>query len=139
MAENKTKPTPLSVEAFIEAAEPAQRRDDARIVDALLRRVSGETPRMWGPSIVGYGQYHYRYESGREGDMCRLGFSPRKAQLVLYIVSGFAGEAELMAKLGKHSTGVSCLYIKKLADVDLEVLEELARRSLAYMAEKYPE
>lgn len=139
MAESKTRPTPVSVEAFIESAEPAQRRDDARVVDALLRRVSGETPKMWGPSIVGYGQYHYRYDSGREGDMCRLGFSPRKAQLVLYIMNGFAGEAELMAKLGKHSTGVSCLYIKKLADVDLDVLEELARRSLAYMAEKYPE
>jgi len=139
MAETKTKPTPVSVDAFIAAAEPPQRRDDARVIDALLRRVSGEAPKMWGPSIVGYGQYHYRYDSGREGDMCRLGFSPRKAQLVLYIMNGFAGEAELMARLGKHSTGVSCLYIKKLADVDLDVLEELARRSLAYMAEKYPE
>ena len=104
----------------------------------MMRRVTGETPKMWGPTIIGYGQYHYRYDSGHEGDMCRIGFSPRKPQLVLYVLTGDAEEAELLAKLGKHSTGKSCLYIKKLADVDLGVLEALARHSLAHMNEKYP-
>jgi hypothetical protein len=139
MAETKTKPTTVSVDQFIEGVEPAQRREDARVVDAMMRRVTGEAPKMWGPSIIGYGQYHYRYDSGHEGDMCRLGFSPRKPQLVLYLMNGAGTDTELLAKLGKHSTGKSCLYIKKLADVDLGVLEELARRSLAYMNEKYPQ
>lgn len=138
MAEIKTKATPVSVDQFIEAVEPPQRRDDARVIDAMLRRVTGEQPKMWGPTIVGYGQYHYRYDSGHEGDMCRLGFSPRKPQLVLYVLTGDDEEAALLAKLGKHSTGKSCLYIKKLADVDLGVLEQLTRHALAQMNAKYP-
>ncbi|MFC3714468.1 DUF1801 domain-containing protein [Sphingoaurantiacus capsulatus] len=138
MAETKTRATAASVDDFIAAAEPPQRSEDAKIVDAMLRRVTGETPKMWGPTIVGYGQYHYRYDSGHEGDMCRLGFSPRKTQLVLYVLTGAEGEDALLAKLGKHSTGKSCLYIKKLADVDMGLLEEIARRSLACMKEKYP-
>lgn len=138
MAEIKTRATPVSVEAFIDAVEPPQRREEARIVDDMMRRITGEPPKMWGPSIIGYGHYHYRYDSGHEGGMCRLGFSPRKPQLVLYVLTGADGEAELLARLGKHSTGKSCLYIKKLADVDVGVLEELARHALAHMNEKYP-
>ncbi|RHW18771.1 DUF1801 domain-containing protein [Sphingomonas gilva] len=138
MAENKTKPTNASVAAFIEAVEPAQRREDAKTVCALMERLSGEPPVLWGPSIIGFGTCHYRYESGREGDMPRIGFSPRKAQLVLYIVSDFPRYEALMAKLGKYTTGKSCLYIKKLADVDMAVLEELIVASLADTAERYP-
>lgn len=92
---------------------------------------------MWGPSIVGFGTYHYRYDSGREGDMLRVGFSPRKAALTLYIMAGFDRYEELMARLGKYKTGKSCLYIKRLADIDLAVLQELVKGSLAYLAEKY--
>lgn len=139
MAEVKTKATPLSVEDFIAAVEPPQRQQEAQVVAAMMERVTGEKPKMWGPSIIGFGHYHYRYDSGHEGDMCRLGFSPRKPQLVLYVLTGADGEAELLARLGKHSTGKSCLYIKKLADVDLDVLEELTRDALAWMNEKYPE
>lgn len=138
MAETRTRPTPVSVDDFIAAVEPPQRQEDARAVDAMMRRVTGETPRMWGPSIIGYGHYHYRNDSGYEGDMCRLGFSPRKPQLVLYVLTGDDAEAELLARLGKHSTGKSCLYIKKLADVDLGVLEEMTRHALAHMNAKYP-
>ncbi len=138
MAETKTRATTVNVDDFIAAAEPPQRSEDAKIVDAMLRRVTGEVPKMWGPTIVGYGQYHYRYDSGHEGDMCRLGFSPRKAQLVLYVLTGADGEAELLSKLGKHSTGKSCLYVKKLADVDMGVLEQISRNALAHMNEKYP-
>ncbi len=138
MAESKTKATNVSVESFLDAVEPAQRCEDARAVCAMMARVSGEPPKMWGPSIVGFGSYHYKYDSGREGDMARIGFSPRKAALVLYLVDGFPRHAELLARLGKHSTGKSCLYINKLADVDQGVLEELMRSSLAYMDEKYP-
>jgi hypothetical protein len=139
MAETKTRATAVSVEEFIAAVEPPERREDARVIDAMMRRVTDETPKMWGPTIIGYGQYHYRYDSGHEGDMCRLGFSPRKPQQVLYVLTGSDEETALLARLGRHSTGKSCLYIKKLADVDLGVLEELTRHALAHMNEKYPQ
>lgn len=139
MAENKTKPTGVSVAAFLDSVEPAQRRDDGRAVCAMMERISGEPPAMWGPSIVGFGRYHYRYESGHEGDMCRIGFSPRKANLVLYIADGFPRHADLMARLGKYKTGKSCLYLNRLSDVDHEVLETLIAESLAYMKTAYPE
>ena len=138
MAETKTRPTQLSVADFIDAVENPVRRDDAKAVCAMLERVTGESPSMWGPSIVGFGSYHYRYDSGHEGDMCRLGFSPRKAELVLYILTDGPGEAEKLARLGKHKTGKSCLYIKKLSDVDMAVLEELSRDRLDYMERTYP-
>ncbi|MGV3457838.1 DUF1801 domain-containing protein [Sphingomonas sp.] len=138
MAEIKTKPTPVDVGAFIDAVENPVRRDDAKRVCAMLERITGEPPNMWGPSIIGFGSYHYRYDSGHEGDMCRLGFSPRKAELVLYILTGEPDEAEKLARLGKHKTGKSCLYIKKLADVDMAVLEEIASDALSYMDSKYP-
>lgn len=134
MAENKTQPTGASVEEFIGSIPVDRRREDARAVLTLMREVTGEEPRMWGPSIVGFGDYHYQYESGREGDWFLAGFSPRKANLVLYIMSGFPRHAELMEKLGKHRTGQSCLYVNKLDDVDLDVLRELVRRSVEHVA-----
>ncbi|HCK83685.1 MAG TPA: hypothetical protein DHW63_03965 [Hyphomonadaceae bacterium] len=137
-AELKTQKTKTSVAAFIEAVESETRRADAKAIDKMLREITGEKPAMWGPSIVGYGSYHYKYESGREGDMCRIGFSPRKANMVVYIVQGFKEYAPLLKKLGKHKTGGSCLYLGKLADVDEDALRELMRRSWEYMARKYP-
>lgn len=138
-SEAKTKPTTISVDRFIEAvADPAQ-RDDARKIVAMMERLSGHEATMWGPSIIGFGSYHYKYDSGREGDMCRIGFSPRKGQTVLYIVDGFEGHSDLMARLGKYKTGKSCLYIKRLSDVDEGVLEQLCTESLEFMAAKYPD
>ena len=131
MADNKTKPTELSVTAYIDALTDETRRADARALVKLMRSVTGEKPKMWGPSIVGFGNCHYVYESGRQGDMPLTGFSPRKAATVLYGLTGF-GEAEaLLAKLGKHTTGKGCLYVKKLADVDRKVLEALVLKSVA--------
>lgn len=138
MAEIKTKPTEVSAEAFIAAVEDPVRRADAQRVHDMLARLTGEPARMWGPTIIGFGQYHYKYDSGHEGVMCRLGFSPRKAELVLYVLTGTPEQAGLLARLGKHRTGKSCLYIRKLADVDEGVLEELAANALAYMNAKYP-
>lgn len=138
MAEAKTKPTAVGVADFLAAVPNAQRREDAKQVCAIMERLSGEPPVMWGPSIVGFGSYHYRYDSGREGDMARIGFSPRSTALVLYLADGYRGKEDQLARLGKHKTGVSCLYINKLADVDLAVLEEMITDSLAYMDEKYP-
>ena len=133
MAENKTKATKLSVAAFICAIADSAKRADARALVNLLQSVSGEKPKMWGPSIIGFGSYHYRYESGREGDMPLIGFSPRKPALVLYNMLGFSDSAALLAKLGKHKTGKGCLYIKNLADVDQKVLQALAVKSIAGM------
>ena len=135
--ENKTQKTKGSVKAFIDAVENDARRADANALDKMLREIAGEKPAMWGPSIVGYGSYHYKYESGREGDMCRIGFSPRKANMVVYIIPGFKEYAPLLKKLGKHKIGGSCLYINKLADVDVAVLREIATRAWAWMAQKY--
>ena len=135
---NKTTPTRASVVAFIAAVENDTRRADAKKLDKLFREITGEKPAMWGPSIIGYGSYRYKYESGREGEMCRTGFSPRKANLVLYVIAGFKEYAPLLAKLGKHKTGKSCLYINRLADVDEAVLRDLIARGWAHMAKAYP-
>jgi hypothetical protein len=125
MALNKTKPTEVSVTAFVnKLAEPAK-RSDAKALIGLMRSATGEEPRMWGPSIIGFGTYHYKYESGREGDTVLVGFSPRKPATVLYGVMGFESAESLLAKLGKHTTGKGCLYIKKLSDVDRKVLQQL--------------
>jgi hypothetical protein len=137
MAENKTKATPQSVTAFLDEKCDAARRADCDAIIKMMQNATGEKPKMWGPSIVGFGSYHYKYDSGREGDMCITGFSPRKAKIVLYIVDGFASYAGLLAKLGKHRTGVSCLYVKKLADVDVTVLEQMIAASVKHMREKY--
>ena len=145
MAENKTKATVESAAEFIKAVEPDSKRADAEVLDALFRRVTGHSPVMWGPTIIGYGQYHYVYDSGREGDMCRTGFSPRKAKHSIYLMGGYCDPATLrknevlLAKLGKHSRGKSCLYINKLADVDLAVLEELVQVNWDAMNRIYPD
>ena len=139
MAETKTRPTAVAVDTFIDAVPNQQRREDAKKVRAMMERVTGEPARMWGPSIIGFGTYHYKYESGHEGDMARLGFSPRAAELVLYVLTEAGGQEALLARLGKHRTGKCCLYVRKLSDVDEAVLEELIVGALAYMDEKYPE
>jgi hypothetical protein len=131
MAENKTKPTTVSVPAFLDACTDEARRADAKALTKLMQKVTGNEPSMWGPSIVGFGSYHYTYESGREGDMPVVGFSPRKAANVLYGAIGFVGAEALLAKLGKYTTGKGCLYIKKLADVDVKVLEKLLEKAVA--------
>jgi hypothetical protein len=131
MAENKTKPTALSVASFLDAIPDQTKRADAKALVKLMQSVTGEKPKMWGPSIVGFGSYHYKYESGREGDSLIAGFSPRKAATVLYGIAGADGAPALLAHLGKHTTGKGCLYIKKLADVDPKVLETLVARAFA--------
>jgi hypothetical protein len=131
MAESKTKPTQLSVAAFLDAIPDEAKRADAKALVKMLQRATGEKPKMWGPSIVGFGSSHYKYESGREGDAPLVGFSPRKAATVLYSLMQSSGAQTLLAKLGKHTTGKGCLYIKKLADVDQKILEELAVQSVA--------
>src|SRR5205809_4332332 len=131
MAENKTKPTKVSVAEFIDALTDPGRRADAKALVKLMQNAAGEKPKMWGPSIIGFGSYHYTYDSGREGDMPLISFSPRKAATVLYSMVGFSDSEALLAKLGKHTTGKGCLYIKKLADVDQKVLEALVVKSVA--------
>jgi hypothetical protein len=144
MAEAKTVATAASVAEFIEAVEPLSKREDARVLDALFRRVTGEEPRMWGPTIIGYGSYHYKYATGHEGDSLRTGFSPRKAKHSLYLMGTYSDEAgaalrtAMLSRLGKHSTGKTCLYINKLADVDLAVLEEMIAADWAAMNRLYP-
>jgi len=129
MAENKTKPTKVSVASYIAALPDESKRADAKKLVKLMQAATGEKPAMWGPSIIGFGSVHYVYESGREGDMPLLGFSPRKPALVLY---GVARSAQsLLPRLGKHTTGKGCLYIKKLADVDLKVLEKMISIAVA--------
>jgi hypothetical protein len=129
MPENKTKPTEVSVTAFLEALPDQGRRADARALVKLMQGATQEKPKMWGPSIIGFGTYHYKYESGREGDAPVVGFSPRKAALVLYGLNSASDAEALRAKLGKHTSGKGCVYIKKLADVDLRTLETLVAES----------
>ena len=132
-AENKTKKTKASVEDFLNAVEHQGKRSDSFTILEMMREVTGMEPAMWGPSIVGFGSYHYKYASGREGDFPVTGLSPRKQNLTLYIMPGFDAYESLLSKLGKHTLGKSCLYIKKLADVDLEVLKELVTKSVLAM------
>lgn len=139
MAEIKTRPTGVAVDEFLDAVPDPQRRADGKMLREMFERITGEPATMWGPSIVGFGFYHYKYDSGHEGEMCRLGYSPRKAELVLYVLTQSEGQDALLARLGKHRTGKSCLYIKRLGDVDQGVLEELTVHALDYMNEKYPE
>lgn len=136
MAELKTKPTAASVEAFLAAIDDPQKRADAEAIAGIMAKVTRSPGKMWGPSIVGYGEHHYVYESGREGDWFVVGFSPRKRDLTLYIMPGFADYEPLLGQLGKHKTGKSCLYINKLADVDVKVLTKLIRESVAHMKAK---
>lgn len=138
MAELKTKTTEVQVADFIAAVPDDTRRKDAETLCAMLERLTGESPKMWGPSIIGFGSYRYQYESGRTGEMCRIGFSPRKAELVLYVLDGNADQSAILARLGKHKTGKGCLYLKKLGDVDTDALEEIVRAKIDRMAEAYP-
>ncbi len=130
MSELKTQKNDESVEEFLNGVENDRRREDSFAILELMKAVTGEEPSMWGPSIVGFGSYHYKYASGREGDWMKVGFSPRKQNLTLYIMDGFNSHEDLLKKLGKHKTGKSCLYINKLEDVDQEVLKELVRQSV---------
>ena len=137
MADNKTRPTKVRVGDFLDTVENPGRRADAKKVAAMMRRVTGKRATMWGPAIVGYGKYHYKYDSGREGDFMMVGFSPRKQNLAVYIMPGFDAFPELMKKLGKYKTGKSCLYINTLADVDEKVLEKLIAESFKVMKKRY--
>lgn len=128
MAETKTRPTAADVSAFLAAVDHPVRRSDGEVLRALFERVSGEPATLWGPTIIGFGSYHYRYASGHEGDAPRIGFSPRKANLVLYL-GGYDGFDADLARLGKHKRSVACVYLNKLADVDPAVLEEIVTRS----------
>ena len=136
MAENKTKPTLVSVARYVDAVADETRRADARRLLRIMQEATGERAKMWGPSIIGFGTHRYRYESGREGETPLAGFSPRKGACVLYGLVGVDGSDELLAKLGKFTTGKGCLYIKKLADVDEQVLRELIARSVAARRER---
>ena len=138
MAEPKTKATRASVDHYLDAIGDGLRRDDCRTLVKLMRRVTKEPPVMWGTSIVGFGSYHYRYASGHEGDSCLAGFSSRKGDISIYVTAGFEGQEPLLANLGKHKAGKVCLYVKRLADVDLELLESLVEGSVAEMRRRYP-
>lgn len=144
-AELKTKPTDVDVTAFIEAAEPERRKQEALKLVELFRKITGEEPKMWGPSIIGFGSYNYKYESGREGTSSRIGFSPRKAKLSIYLMGAYctpeaqAEQDRLFGLLGKHKVGKSCLYINRLEQVDIEILEQLIRNNWDLMNERYPE
>ena len=137
MTAAKTKPNRKSVRKFLESVENEKQREDAFALLEIMKKVTGEEPKMWGPSIVGFGSYHYKYASGREGDWLLTGFSPRKQALTLYIMAGFSRYDDLMAKLGKHTTGKSCLYIKRLDDVHLPTLERLVRESVTHVKKSY--
>lgn len=137
MYELKTKKNSASVTAFLNAIDDKQQRADAKKISAMMRAVTGSRAKMWGTAIVGFGSYHYRYASGQEGDWPLVGFSPRKQNLSLYIMSGFSKFEVLMAKLGKYKIGKSCLYIKRLEDVDQRILEQLIAESVKYMRKNY--
>ncbi|MGV6812256.1 MAG: DUF1801 domain-containing protein [Brevirhabdus sp.] len=138
MTQNKTVPTDASVDDFLDAVAPDRRREDARELDRIFRETTGFSPVMWGPSIVGYGRYHYRYESGREGDFLATGFSPRKANLVVYIMPGYADFSDILSRLGKHRLGKSCLYLNTLAGIDTDALKDLIRAGLNDLETRWP-
>jgi len=137
-AKNKTTANKGSVEDFLNGVKDEQKREDSFKILEMMTRLSGYEAKMWGASIVGFGEYHYKYDSGREGDMCRIGFSPRAQKLTLYMITGYSEKGDELARLGKHKLGKSCLYIKRLSDVDEDVLEEMIVKDLKAMDEKYP-
>ena len=138
MAENKTKPTKQSVAAYIAGLPDPARRADAHVLIKLMQSATAEKPRLWGSSIIGFGSYHYKYESGREGDMPLVAFSPRKPAVVLYNLGGFSGSEALRARLGNHTSGKGCVYIKKLAEVDQKVLKTLIQKSVRAARARHP-
>lgn len=133
----KTNPTVVSVKEFIAKVDNPVRRADAQTALGIYKAITGLDPKMWGPSIVGYGSYHYKYDSGREGDMCAAGFSPRGSAMVFYVIGGVKDDDPLLKRLGKHKIGKSCLYINKLSDVDVGVLGQIVAKSWAYMKKTY--
>lgn len=137
MAEQKTKPTEQTVESFLDSIPDEKVRNDCYEVMKIMKKATGLKPKMWGTAIVGFGQYHYKYDSGHEGDSCLTGFAPRKANITLYLMGGLQNE-ELMKKLGKYKTGKGCLYIKKIEDVDTGVLEKLIKSSVDFVKVKFP-
>jgi hypothetical protein len=137
MSALKTQPNDASVLSFIDSVEEQQKRDDCLVLLELMKDATGEEPKMWGPSIIGFGRYHYKYESGREGNWFLTGFSPRKQNLSVYIMTGFQPFKETLQKLGKFNTGKSCLYFKKLSDIDNKVLSSLVSKSVELMKENY--
>jgi len=139
MAEDKTRECGADVAAFIEVVPDPRRREDAKALCAIIERATGEPAKMWGPSIVGFGRYRYRYESGREGEAAAVGFSPRAKELVLYLAARSERTPDLLARLGKHSEGKACVYLKRLGDVDEAVLAELVRDSCQAVFERYPQ
>ena len=136
-SDSKTKPTGRSPEAFVASVENETRRRDAERLLVLFAETTGMVPKMWGPSIIGYGRYQYKYESGREGEFMLTGFSPRRANLAIYVMPGYSAMSDKLDRLGKHKIGKSCLYINKLADVDESVLAEIIHDGLQYMRAKY--
>lgn len=138
MAENKTQPTKISPTKFIAAVEDPQQRKDCKELVKMMKAATGEKAVMWGPSIIGFGTYHYKYASGREGDFLVVGFSPRKGKLSIYVSCDIQQHADLLAKLGKHKTGKGCLYVKTLEDIDRDVLQQLIQRGIDEVAKNYP-
>lgn len=138
MSDLKTKKTAASVPAFLKTLEDDRQRKDCKAIVKMMKEVTGENPKMWGANMVGFGSYHYTYDSGREGDWFVTGFSPRKTNLSLYLMAGFLDFDKLLAKLGKHKTGKSCLYIKTLEDVDQGVLKKLIKESAAHVFKTWP-
>jgi hypothetical protein len=134
MSEMKTTPNDGSVDGFLDGISDERQRADAKSLDRLMREVTGQSPRMWGDSIVGYGTYHYRYASGREGDWMKVGFAPRKGKFSIYLSDRADDHTELLSRLGRHKSAVSCLYVKRLEDVDMTVLAEIIRESYAAQA-----
>lgn len=140
MYEAKTKPTTVSVDSYLAAIADDTRREDCRALTALMKRLSGHEPTMWGTSIVGFGKYHYKYASGHEGDSCLVGYSSRKGDISVYLLAGYDTDETraLLAQLGRHKIGKACLYIRRLSDVQLPVLEQLIARSIAETKARYP-
>lgn len=138
MADQKTKATTVSVDQYLETLSDEKVRADCFALTKIMQKVTGLKPLMWGPSIVGFGQYHFKYDSGREGDICLVGFSPRKANITLYVLAGFPGQEDLLKTLGKHKVGKGCLWVKKLDDIRVPVLESLIRQSADFLRKKYP-
>lgn len=136
--QNKTIATDNDVQFYLNNIEDVQKREDSINLDQILRQITKEGPIMWGKTIVGYGSYHYVYDSGREGDMCRSGFSARKNALTVYCMNGFSQQEDLLKQLGKHKLGKSCLYIKKLSDIDIDILAQIIQKDWDYMNKKYP-
>lgn len=137
MAEAKTKLTEQTVDSFLANVADEQVRADCLAIINLMQKASGEPPKMWGPAIIGFGSYHYKYDSGREGDICTIGFSPRKGKITLYVLCGFQGQAQALENLGKHKAEGGCLYIKKLTDVNVDVLEDLIKRSFEFKIKQH--